>query len=164
VRIIFLDIDGVLISRRTHSLRSNFKNKDWKHVDLNFCKWLKMICETNDIRIVISSSWRRMPTSLIPLLKKAKLLHLLHETDPYTTTNFSEIKKTFSYVRGDEIQLWLDNHLGEWVDYLILDDDSDFLEHQMKNHIKTDINNGVQFEQIRSIFKWVYGEKSPYNA
>lgn len=56
-------------------------------------------------------------------------------------------------MRGHEIQDWLDHH-PEVTDYKIIDDDQDMLEHQMKKLIHTDGENGMTFENIRTLLRW----------
>ena len=124
MRVIFLDIDGVLNSVKTCvatggypmelTQRSGF---DWIAIRL-----LQRLCDSSGIQVVLSSAWR---------------LH--HDfRDVAKTFDLPIIDRTPSLLgcRGDEIQYWLDNH-AEVTHYAILDDDSDMLPQQKPYFVHT---------------------------
>jgi hypothetical protein len=43
-------------------------------------------------------------------------------------------------MRGDEIRLWIELHIPDLTDYVIIDDDDDMLPHQMPHFVKTSGN------------------------
>lgn len=139
-QIIFLDYDGVVTSARAFG---------WYNQDIYVVNFLRWVCEKASAQIVISSTWRRgFPESFF----KAVWGEHLHK-DWTTPTN---IGRGFEHPeRGVEVKHWLDSH-PEVTKYLILDDDSDFLEEQKPFFIKTDSMNGMLFEdmmQIRDFFE-----------
>jgi len=62
------------------------------------------------------------------------------------------ISKThnISSIRGEEIEEWLNTH--EWSSFVILDDDSDMLEHQLKNFVRTSFEKGLEEKHVEQIF------------
>jgi hypothetical protein len=54
--------------------------------------------------------------------------------------------------RGHEIDAWLQEH-PDVENYVILDDDSDILDHQMSHHVHTNGELGVTLEDIKAAAK-----------
>lgn len=52
--------------------------------------------------------------------------------------------------RRTEIKLWLELH-PEVTDYIIIDDDENILEEQMKRFVKTDLHEGMTEEHYNSV-------------
>ncbi len=142
MKIIFLDIDGVVTSVRT----------GWYNMDIYVINFLRWVCKNANAKIVISSTWRYN-----------------HGHDFWKTIFEDYLNEDFktpdlikglqvrgqNCTRGSEIQAWLDKH-NEVEKYLILDDDSDMLEHQMENLIQTDSMDGMLSEHmmaVRTFFK-----------
>lgn len=134
MKIIFLDIDGVLTSART----------GWMNWDIYATTFLKWVCVKADVKIVISSTWRcnRNRQFFVDIFGE----EVIHEDwkTPWNLMNL-EIR-----CRGHEIQLWLNQH-PEIDKYLIIDDDSDMLEEQLSNLLLTNTYNGIQFEDMEKI-------------
>lgn len=125
-------------------------------------EWLSEFCNENDVKICISSVWKnhfgdRIKTK--PGSWEDALVKLGFNKD--TFVGITPGRKT---LRGSEIQDWLNAHPNV-EDYVILDDDSDMLEHQFKkfhhcdpwfgmgpNHlyrIKRQFNNkGVNYKKL----------------
>jgi hypothetical protein len=172
IKIIFLDIDGVI------AIPDTVKHGMWalnpKKQDL-----LGIILETTDAKIVLSSSWRK---------------HTLQETIEYMKENGFEYSdeiigitiRAYHYIekgihlsipRGVEIKQWIDTHLiypwyayperneefkiynddgsfkmmrsqkkGIDFNYVILDDDSDMLLEHKNNFIQCDSIEGLTKE------------------
>lgn len=169
--IIFLDIDGVLncatfyndrqkkiLSEDKTLLNSHILNvkgkvsesefEKWEHrannVDLEKIKWFNDLCVENDIKVVISSTWRSSG------LKEMKYFfnHILEcKFEIIDCTGYVD-----SRTRGVEIKQWLDNYIREnfnitkypWFSrYVILDDDSDMLFNQRGNFMHVDSYYGL---------------------
>lgn len=130
MKIIFLDIDGVVTS-----LRSGWFNLDIYTV--NFLRWL---CKEAGAKIVISSTWRHNHGKDFWEPIFGEHLH----NDFKTPSNNRE---TNGDKRGGEIQMWLDNHPNT-KKYLILDDDDDMLSSQMDSFIQTDSLDGMLHEHM----------------
>jgi hypothetical protein len=92
---------------------------------------LKRIVDATGARIVISSSWRQIPTAyghLKDWLEKFGMT--IWDKTPYIGT-----------CRGDDITAWFNINPGEWS-YVILDDDDDMGEH-MGHLVQTDFDVGL---------------------
>lgn len=134
MKIIFLDIDGVMTSART----------GWRNMDQCAVAFLKHICKEGNAKMVISSTWRYNRTrEFFTDIFGNDCIHEDWRTSTDLLTNGSDC-------RGDEIKLWLATH-PEIMDYLILDDDSDMLPEQMDHLILTDSYNGLLFKDMKAI-------------
>lgn len=110
IKVIFLDIDGVLNCKNTlYFFRGCFG------IDPYLVRILKRIISATNAKIVLSSTWRLDD----PFREEIKR----HGID------FLDITPKLDSIRGEEIKSWLENH-PEVEQYIILDDDSDFLEEQ----------------------------------
>ena len=120
--VVFLDVDGVLCTLRSH-LAFHGKGGCWFEWDPTSCRLLRRLLDNYDGKIVVSSTWRHdhHTADLNYQMKKHELTPYLHED--WRTKDFK------SGIRGEEIKDWLDRHL-EIGNYLILDDDTDFLKEQ----------------------------------
>lgn len=141
VKIIFLDIDGVL---NCASEYGTVKNKlpnipgYWLHVPELIERFNKIIDATG-AKIVVSSTWRigetidSMRAVLSSMGVKGELIGL--------TPNFS----TAYSVRGNEIKSWIDTNIdrGQFQNYVIIDDDSDMLYWQKDNFVNTNGQVGL---------------------
>jgi hypothetical protein len=141
--IIFLDIDGVLC---THRCAAALGEKGlMANLDPIALAFLNRLCQEYDIRVVISSTWRKGKDRrhFYELFMASGNLHLARALDyNWCTINTGGC-------RGDEIQEWLDR--CKWDGYTIIDDDSDMLEHQKDHFIKTNNRNGMLFEHYIAI-------------
>jgi len=158
MRVIFLDIDGVLNSHRT---AIGFQTVAMRKFDPVAVMMLHRVVKMADAAIVISSTWR--------LSKGWKTLiwGCLREAGwPWEEYGFVPqdecpiIGKTVDRlgpgkIRGNEIDVWLNEHPEYHDDYIILDDDSDMLESQMDRFIHCDSKVGLSYEnweRIREIW------------
>jgi len=108
MKIIFLDIDGVLIAFKWFKERKKFQNFNPECVNA-----LKHIVEQTGAKIVISSTWRIYPYDW-------KYLFKAHGLDPNLMVGHTPI---LSDIRGEEILAWLrDLDWGEVESFVILDD------------------------------------------
>lgn len=135
MKVIFLDIDGVITSVRT----------SWYNFDIHALHFLRWICNTADVKIVISSTWRYQYTKAFWTTIFQDTLH-----DDFRTPHIVSTDR-----RGGEINAWLKKH-KEVKRYLILDDDSDMLKSQIKSFRKTRSMDGLMSDDmmwIRDYFK-----------
>ena len=154
MKIIFLDIDGVLCTSRSHTaLAKNFGGEmdEWDSVATEF---LRKCCAAPDgPRIVISSTWRKFCNNpydnsdiLGVRLKQHGLTRFLHED--WRTKDFG--------LRGREIKEWLSRHV-EIDDYRVIDDDVWDMEGvDVKKIIQTDFDNGISAAQMIELRKWSF--------
>lgn len=128
MKIIFLDVDGVLNSEQ--DLFSWTIESD-KHLILLAC-----IVRRTNAKIVVSSSWRNC--GLLDTLKK--------RLNDFSMSIYGKTKDIGE--RGLEIKDWLDNH-NDIESFVILDDeDFDIKSYFPNNFVKTDEEVGLQKEDV----------------
>lgn len=139
MKIIFLDVDGVLNSAEYYRKVAR-KKKDWDRFNPRAVKIIKRLVEEFNSKIVISSTWRYgLVKELKNELTKSELIKHLHKDWKTPVIHPSHNN------RGNEIKAWLNIH-PEVNKYVIIDDDENILEEQKENFIKTDINEGMTEE------------------
>jgi hypothetical protein len=142
MKVIFLDIDGVLNSEKyateywdrtgkpgygghfPKSVKPTLENVLW---DAETVKRLREIVDATQSKIVISSTWRKGFD--VPNFKE---MFLLYDWDAPV---ISITPSLASRNRGEEIKQWIESNDVE--NYLILDDDSDMLPEQLENFVNT---------------------------
>ena len=142
MKVLFLDVDEVLSSRRTayafkHVPHAGYPNAA-SELDPIALQLIRRIHE-KDVKIVLSSTWRLGRS--VSALSKILTLPLFDKT----------INDGKSF-RGGQIKEWLDRH-PHVTHYAILDDSSDFLPEQMKYHVKVHYRNGVLSHHYEKICK-----------
>jgi hypothetical protein len=155
-RVLFLDIDGVVCTLRSHLAYTGPKHR-YQEWDATLCASLYRLCSNTDIRLVISSSWRlgvkdplreSRDSSLVDCLCKHRLVTCIRYPN-WATPDLGHLDTG----RGHEIEAYLKAN-PDINDYRILDDDSDFLDHQIPYLIKTDAEDGITARQILALYKW----------
>lgn len=138
MKVIFLDIDGVLNSEEFAIWCNEFPDfvreggSNW--VDPNAVKMITSLCDECDAKLVISSSWRLFDTtSTIEDFKRYRDLTPLCKYIVGVTPRNSDDRIWES--RGEEIQQYLDSH-PEIENYVIVDDDNDMLESQKDHFVR----------------------------
>jgi hypothetical protein len=135
MKIIFLDIDGVLnVYGQGYD---KFGQLFHKHFEDN----LKWIIEETEAKIVISSTWRFAGLERMQEMWRER--NLPGEVIDVTTdlALYQDSGENYERVeRGHEIQEWIDEHQTEVTHYLILDDDNDMLISQQGNFVRTSNN------------------------
>ena len=162
MKVLFLDIDGVLNSEnwfayRIYCVKNNMVNilmnfvdtddRNIKHkltmLDDRAIANLNRIIEETGCKVVLSSSWRSSIESenifTQNLLKLKGFKYEFYDVTPRLW--FSD----FNIRRGEEIKFWLDkeSEKHEIESFVILDDDSDMLPEQMNNFIHVDGQVGL---------------------
>lgn len=168
MKVIFLDIDGVLNSQLWYSKRRNFNTGEvndkypFYEFDPDAVIQLNRIIKETNSKMVISSTWRKNRT----LEELQELLNYVGvEGEVIGKTNVLSLYSRGEYVgsaeRGNEIELYL-NDIGKfqrinwskeeqqkYIDkaiiknYIILDDDSDMLYSQREHFIQTTNEAGL---------------------
>lgn len=130
MKIIFLDIDGVLnvIPKTFDKWGAYFDSND------HFVKNLKKILDQTGAKIVISSTWRMMGFEAIKQMWTDR--NLPGEVIDITPNHMMKTGSTLQ--RGKEIEEWISQH--QVSNYVILDDDNDMEEHQLDNFVQTYMN------------------------
>lgn len=142
MRVIFLDIDGVLNCQLFYTANSFNRDQDsW--VKQNICtermSWLNDLCKEVDAKVVISSSWR-LGRKLPELDAELKTVGA-----DFDIIGFTPNLRGDGCLRGNEIYKYIQDNLGgsEYRDYVIIDDDSDMLLWQAKHLFQTDSYSGL---------------------
>lgn len=152
MKIIFLDIDGVLnyadLFAPKYVKKSEGRSRLVPHQFERFpicekaCARLTELVNATGAKIVISSTWRLGKDDMQELHATGVLDNCLHEDwrTKSITTNHNGILMAH---RGVEIQEWLSRH-PEVISYVILDDNSDMLPSQENNFVQTNFDDGLQ--------------------
>ncbi len=138
MKIIFLDIDGVLnvYGSPYNGTRDEFG--DIFHVC--FVEQLRRVIERTGAKIVISSSWRFSGLEQMKLMWEMRDLpgEVIDVTpDPKYLIDEGVTEFYDHLCRGDEIQHWLDHCNLDIESYVIFDDDNDMLETQKPYFVRT---------------------------
>jgi hypothetical protein len=160
MKIIFLDIDGVLNSDSILSEYISEIDGEYYPYQPHLVDNLNIILKRTGAKIVVSSTWR-LGESV------ERLQYLL----THMGVKGEVIGKTDSYndkfvVRGNEILKWIqDNeslfgcHYYDFCDYVILDDDSDMLYSQRNNFVHIQGEEGLTKEYTEQAIE-ILGDES----
>lgn len=142
MKIIFLDIDGVLNSEETVKRRIR-SDKGFIGIDPYLVAIFNRIIFAIDAKIVLSSSWRILPDS------QQEVRDRVMDFIDMTKHPFQKENGEWS-VRGDEIQEWLSRH-PEVTKYAILDDDTDGMRQHGDNYFRTYWEEGLTEEIAKKV-------------
>jgi hypothetical protein len=125
MKVLFLDIDGVLNSRRSQMAFGAYPHdfSNMQQFDLVAVSLIRRLCRVTDCSVVLSSDWRYSTTA--HLAANALDLPIMGVTP--------QLKGT----RGLEINAWLSEH-PEVTRYAIVDDIAQFMDHQRPFFVQTD--------------------------
>lgn len=159
MKVIFLDIDGVLNNVRSNTFGELWNESGWDHACIaNLIATL----DSTKAKIVISSTWRLLfskeELEAMFLKRFGFELPIIGRTPTpkeFDRVRFSEVVEGVS--RGKEIQVWLDRH-PEVERFVILDDDSDMLESQLPFFVQTDFENGLTWADARVAINILNGD------
>ena len=163
MKIIFLDIDGVLNNLYTKETFQGFVFLEDEKILL-----LKEIIEKTKAEIVLSSTWRKG--------------WILKSENPYSSNEdvclFEALEEKLAEydielmgcteeigTRGEEITEWLENHKEDVESYVILDDadESEFTGHE--NHlVTTSIEDGLTMKAVVEAVSILNERKDEYSA
>ena len=148
IKILFLDIDGVL-----NNIRTKETFEDYVFVSDEKILLLKQLVDKTDAKIVLSSSWRKgwrfkdqnsrcanEDVRLFEALKR-KLSEYKIELMSYT--------KHF-WQRGEEIDEWLKSWQGEEIESFVILDDMERHEFEPNSHrlVQTNISEGLTEKHV----------------
>ena len=143
MKIIFLDIDGVLNSWDDYNDRcKNLKKEErpsFGDIEERPLMLLKELIEATNAKVVLSSSWRKSIFLTSEVYKALSTMGVeLYDITPILPSGN----------RADEIKDWLKDK--EVESFVILDDDSfEFKKNELsKNLVKTTMDSGLQKEHI----------------
>ena len=154
MKIIFLDIDGVLNytkwyvdDRNPGTINGNEGEIDPWCID----RVLK-ICNECDALVVISSDWRLSWYGTILRLSRMGLNESLILDKTPELIWLKNINPKIDCSRGAEIQEWLDKH-PECENYVILDDRTDMLDSQLNNFVYINPMYGLTDDDVEKAIK-----------
>ncbi len=147
MKILFLDIDGVILTLRT-AVAHQFRGWSNAAPDEVLCKLLRQVCGKG-VKLVISSTWRAQEEACKDKLKECRLLKHLHED--WRTIRVSA---NDGHCRPAEITEWLSRH-PEVEDYLIADDASfKWTPEQNGRWLRCYGENGMMAREMLKLAKW----------
>jgi len=157
MKVIFLDIDGVLNTSETYD--KIYRSKGFLgiydiEIDNFRLEYLKQIIEQTDAKIVLSSSFRyffaKENNKIIPTNLKSKKVYDLfnrYGIEIYDTT------PTEKQSREEEIEFWLANR-DDIESFIIIDDDPSMFENLLDKLIQT---SRVRLNYLMSFMKESFG-------
>lgn len=145
LNVVFLDIDGVLNTPENACKRyEGWKNGTDKSRDEfgqlfcpKACLNLEYLCHTAEAKVVVSSTWRRAG------LTKMQTMFQMRGIDIDIIDITPDFRQRGLIQRGEEIEAWLKEN--EVDNYVIIDDDTDFLPEQLSNFVNTDFEDGFNW-------------------
>ena len=145
MKIIFLDIDGVLNSQRSAVANSDYgrimDHDSWNSLDPIAIKLLQHVCNETGADCVLSSTWR--------ILAKKEDIIAFQE---FLGVNIIDVTpRSLDGIRGGEIKRWLDNCKEPVEAFCIVDDDSGMLPEQEFNFVQTDERIGLTWQNYEDI-------------
>jgi hypothetical protein len=169
MKIIFLDIDGVLnsmdymnllhMSKHDAKMDKETMDEYGQLFDPRCVQWLEYIIAKTGAKIVISSTWRMSGLQIMQELWKHRNLpgEVIDVTgrggvDPEIIERFYDPGAD----RGYEIQQWIEDH-SDINSYVILDDDSDMCPGQ--HFVKCDSKYGITREVANAAINYLNFEK-----
>ena len=145
LKVIFLDVDGVLNSELSREQeRNNFDNWMEHEVSEMHVNNLKKIVDATGAQIVLSSSWRfDHPKATGRDFIADPLMKILDRKLKAVGLDIIDVTPDLrGKIRGVEIQDWLDRH-SEVEKFVILDDDTDMTDAQKPFFVNTTFKNGL---------------------
>lgn len=159
MKIIFLDIDGVLNNSQTSETFERFCG-----IDVKLTSDFKRLVDKTGASIVLSSTWRESESSSAEVNRvlNEALIPSFIDITPLSHDALAQLKwsnrLSLGYMRGTEIFAWLTDH-PEVDDFVILDDNEvwgecersrapDMTQKILSRFIKTDPAIGITEEDI----------------
>lgn len=161
MKIIFLDIDGVLNHQNFYEGKDPNIIKILQlnlHLDPKSVKLLNTICETTGAKVVLSSTWRRHQSleAAREIFKSKGFNGEIIDKTPDLT------KDNPDFIRGNEILKWikenealLGTHYRDYKDYVILDDKTFFLYWQKDHLFQINPYTGLTEENVKEIIDFL---------
>lgn len=155
MRVVFLDVDGVLNSEaflltldaKHHALGPHEGCECYRlerQIDRHAVARLNRLITATDAKIVISSSWRKLLDP--PELRRVLEDHGLVADIIGETPDFTDDPGLYGIRRGHEIDAWLRDH-PEVERFVILDDGGDMAMH-VNRLVQTDAQEGLRDEDV----------------
>lgn len=141
MKIVFLDIDGVLNCQSMHTDGDTIIGTRGRKISARCLDTLNTLINDTGAKIVLSSTWR-MDDDAISYLQEAGLTGEIIGKTPILNDRFT--------LRGNEIHAWIvlneqliGKSYSDYHTFAIIDDDSDMLLWHKENFFKTDGFSGL---------------------
>ena len=132
MKVIFLDIDGVLNTSKTFIERKKYWEKTgiWTlEIDEFRVEYLRRIIDETGAKVVLSSTWKKdfenIDGKVVPIHEKG--IELLNVLKKYDIELYDILKKWYSLPREDLITIWLNEHT-DVESFIIFDDETTHLK------------------------------------
>jgi hypothetical protein len=135
MKVIFLDVDGVLNSRKDNF---SVELETDSHLSL-----LRKLYNATGAKIVMSPSWQRIP-SLIKYI-----IYRLTEHGMYI---HGITRKIIGATKAYAIKDYIEHSVEPIEQFVILDDEPDMGEYSKTNHVRTSIEVGLQPKDVGQAF------------
>jgi len=168
VKIIFLDIDGVLNSVQSVEMARRVESGRKGGIDVHdqcFCPIAisNLNCAVEDVSnlwIVISSTWRKLHT--LPEIRQ--MLSMDGFLYPWRIFSSTPIKMS-SWHRGSEILWWLQENAQKYeVNSFAILDDADDMEPHMEHLVLTDHRHGFMYKDLEKLIDGFKSGKFKYKV
>lgn len=169
VRVVFLDMDGVLNSvdffdrNVVHKAVPEMGSDDWwtRMIDPVAVERLNRIVEGSGAKVVLSSSWRyhTSPRDIQRILSARGFVGEIIGRTPLATEMPEPLRRTGK--RGLEVEVWLakNKHLGV-EQFVILDDLGEgSFDHLVKYLVRTSWGHGLLDEHVEPALRLLAGEE-----
>ena len=143
VKYLFLDIEGVMVSPKDRDLNNRTYAWDDFWIPDRTMELLKEIMQLEDVRIIITSDWRKTPDAM---------RYVYHRFDEYGFELWTELSKGFGQYKEELIRDWTDRFdsiVGDKPKYAVLDDEN----LSVNNLVRTDSYYGLISEDIKKVIK-----------
>ena len=142
MKIIFLDIDGVLTT--PDSCWGLIKDK---------LALIGQIVFSTEAKIVITSSWAVGCKTAEEFIEKTFSKDMRDSLFVKSIIDVTEQAEYWDDTRGKQIERWLGKHEDEVENYVIIDDDADFLDEQLFSFVQTDTFEGITEREVKLAIK-----------
>lgn len=158
--IIFCDLDEVLntendsVARTDAEFAGRGKRRDQfgQMFCPKACRRLENLCRITKAKVVISSFWRSMGIDKLCTMFRERGINVEIIGITPRFWHLGRVK------RGEEVAAWLKSNL--WNDYVILDDDTDFLKDQLANFVHTKSKDGFNEHCLRQALRILLKDKT----
>lgn len=153
MKVIFLDIDGVLCTVRSHIARGDLGLM--RALDREGVGLLNQVVD-DQTRFVLSSTWRLLHDRewMEDHLRMHGWIGQFH--DDWRTKEISSMRG-----RGGEIAEWLGRH-PDTDRFAIVDDDSDMLPEQMSMFVHTSTDDGFSWKNFMELSEVLHGDENAW--
>ena len=154
MKVIFLDIDGVLNTAETHKqIEKLEKETGISPIEIDEFRvvYLKQIIDATDAKVVLSSSWakyfEKINNKLMPIHEKGFILQTI--LNKHGIELYDKLLYSHKVIREDLIDIWLNQHTDVESFVIIDDETTELMKFVNKQLIKTSyLEDGVMLTNM----------------